>query len=138
MKSLLNALCVIFLFFILSPSCKKSSSIEPQSVIGKWNTQKDSTYAGVGYNNQKVIYSGKPDDYFNFTSDGHMCTRENSVLDTFSYTINSGSIIIPDFGYGDGISKGKIKSSSTNSLIISSGYLLTPGGIFGRTVYLNR
>ena len=138
MKSLLNALFVIFLFFILSPSCKKSSSIEPQSVIGKWKIQKDSTYAGVGYNNQKVIYLGQPDHYFNFTSDGHIYTRENSVLDTFSYTINSGSIIIPDFGYGDGTGKGKIQSSSTNSLIISSGYLLTPGGIFGRTVYLNR
>lgn len=138
MKSLLNSLFVIVSFFILLPSCKKSSSIESQSLIGKWNIEKDSIYTGVGNNNQKVVYSGKPDDYFNFTSDGHIYTRENSVLDTFSYAINSGSIIIPDFGFGDGIGKGKIKSSSTNSLIISSEYLLTPGGIFGRTVYLNR
>lgn len=135
MKSLSNSLFVIIIFFILLPSCKK---IGPESVIGKWNIQKDSTYAGVGIGNHQVIYSGQPDDYFNFTSDGHIYSMENSILDTLSYTISSDSVMIPDFGYGGGIGKGKIQSSSTHSLIISSGYFLTPGGIFGRTVYLKR
>jgi hypothetical protein len=137
MKSILILLFVI-VFFILLSSCKKSASIVPGSIVGKWNIQKDSIYTGVGNNNQKVIYSGQPDDYFNFTSDGNLYTRENSILDTLSYTINSDSVIIQDFGYGGGIGKGQFQSSATHSLIISSGYLLTPGGIFGRTVYLKR
>ncbi len=46
--------------------------------------------------------------------------------------------MISDFGYGGGVGTGKIKSSSTHSLIISSGNLITPGGVFGRTVSLKR
>jgi hypothetical protein len=61
-----------------------------------------------------------------------------SILDTLSYTISSGSVTIPDFGYGGGIGKGVIQSSSTHFLIISSGPIITPGGVFGRTVSLKR
>jgi hypothetical protein len=46
--------------------------------------------------------------------------------------------MISDFDNGGGIGKGKIQSSSTHSLIVSSGNLITPGGIFGRTVSLKR
>lgn len=138
MKSLLNPLFLIVVFLIFLSSCKKSSSLTLESIIGNWNIQRDSTYAGIGSGNHQVIYSGLPGDYFNFTSDGHIYYMENLIPDTLSYTVSSGSVIIPDFGYGGGIGKGKIQSSSTHSLIIGSGYLLTPGGIFGRTVYLKR
>jgi hypothetical protein len=138
MKSLLNSLFALVAFFILLPSCKKNSFITPESIIGKWHIQNDSTYSGVGSGNHKVIYSGKANDYFNFTSDGHVYIMENSILDTLSYTISSGSVIIPDFGYGGGMGKGVIQSSSTHSLIISSEYIITPGGVFGRTVSLKR
>lgn len=137
MKSLLNCLLFIFLFFILLPSCKKESSIIRESISGKWNIKKDSTYAGIGYNNHEVIYDGQPDDYFNFTSDGHIYTRENSVFDTLNYTINSDSIVIPDFGYSTGIGKAQFQASA-HSLTIATRYFFTPGGIFGRTIYLER
>ena len=138
MKSLLNSFFTIVVFIIFLPSCKKSASITPESIIGKWNIQLDSTYAGIGSNNHKVIYSGQPDGYFNFTSDGHIYSRENSILDTLSYTASSGSILIPDFGYGGAVGQGQFQSSSPHSLMISSAYMVTPGGIFGRTVYLKR
>ena len=135
MKSSLNSLFVIIVFFFFLSSCKK---IGPGSIIGKWSIQKDLTYVGVGSNNHSVTYSGQPDDYFNFTSDGRLYCRENSVLDTLSYTVSSGSVMIPNFGYGGGVGKGKIQSSSTHSLIISSANIITPGGVFGRTVSLKR
>lgn len=135
MKSSLNSLSQFIVFFIFLSSCKK---IGPESIIGKWNIQKDLTYVEVGSNNHSVTYSGQPDDYFNFTSDGHLYSSENSILDTLSYTVSSGSVMIPDFGYGGGVGKRKIQSSSTHSLIISSGNLITPGGVFGRTVSLKR
>jgi hypothetical protein len=135
MKSLLNLLYVFVVFFIFFSSCKK---VEPESIIGKWNIQRDSTYAGIGSNNHSVIYSAQPGDYFNFASDGHIYSRENSMLDTLSYTLSSGSVMISNFGYEGGVGTGKIKSSSTHSLIISAGNLITPGGVFRRTVSLKR
>lgn len=138
MKSLLNPLFLIVVFLIFLSSCKKSSPFTLDSIIGKWNIQRDSTSVGVGSGYHRVIYSGQPGDYFNFTPDGHIYSMENSILDTFSYTISSGSIMIPDFGYGGGVGKGRFQSSSDRSLTISSGYIITPGGIFGRTVSLKR
>ena len=138
MKPLLNPLFLIVVFLIFLSSCKKSSSITLESIIGKWNIQRDSTYAGIGSGNHQVIYSGRPGDYFNFTSGGHIYSMENSILDTLSYTISSDSVMIPDFGYGGGVGKGQFQSASTNSLIISSETIITPGGIFGRTVSLTR
>ena len=135
MKSLLNSLFVIVVFFIFLSSCKK---IVRESLVGKWNIQRDSTYVAVGSNNHKVIYSGQTDDYFNFTSDGHIYSRENSILDTLSYTVSSGSVMIPNFDDRGGVGIGKIQSASTHSLSISSRYLITPGGVFGRSVSLKR
>jgi hypothetical protein len=137
MKSLLNSILFIFIPFILFSSCKKESSIIRESISGKWNIKKDSTYAAIGYNNHEVIYYGQTHDYFNFTSDGHVYIRENSVLDNLTYNINSDSIVIPDFGYKNGIGKARFQSSA-HCLTITTGYFFTPGGIFGRTVYLER
>ncbi|MEO6837965.1 MAG: hypothetical protein ABI185_06230 [Ginsengibacter sp.] len=134
MKSLLNSL-FLFVVVIFLSSCKK---IGPESIIGKWNIQEDLTYVGVGSNNHSVSYAGQPDDYFNFTSDGHIYSRENSILDTLSYRVSSGSVMIPNFDDAGGVGKGEIKSSSTHSLSISSGTIITPGGAFGRTVSLKR
>lgn len=138
MKSLLNSLLVIAVLFIFVSSCKKNSTTTHESIIGKWNIQKDSTSIGVGSNNHLMNYDGKSGDYFNFSTDGHLYTNENSILDTLNYTINSDSIMILNFGYEGGVGKGLILFLSTHSLIISSGYLNTPGGVFGRTVYLYR
>lgn len=140
MKPLLNSFFLFVVFFIFLSSCKKISPITFKSISGKWNIQKDTTYPGVGIMNHQVVYSGQRGDYFNFTSDGHIYIRENSILDTLTYTISSDSITIPAFGdgAGNGVGKGQFQSPSTRSLIIRSEYMLTPGGILGRTVVLKR
>ncbi len=79
---------------------------------------------------------GRPGDYFNCSSDGHVYIMENSISDTLAYTADSDSILIENFGSGEG--KGKFKSALTKTLIITSGILMTPGGTFTRTVYLTR
>lgn len=137
MKSLLNSLIAIAVLLIFISSCKKSASNAPESIIGKWNIQKDSTYTGVGLGNHQVTYNGQTGDHFNFSSNGHIYSMENSILDTLSYSINSDSVMIPYF-VGDAVGKGLIAYPSIHTLIISSGYFLTPGGVFGRTVYLYR
>lgn len=136
MKSLLNSLLALVAFLIFNLSCQKNNNT-PTSILGKWNIQIDSTYTGVGAGNHQVTYYGQLGDYFNFSSDGHIYSSENSIRDTLSYSVSSDSIMIPYFG-GGGIGKGLITSASTHSLIISSGYFFTPGGTFGRTVYLTR
>ena len=109
----------------------------PVSIIGKWNIHSDSTYSGVGFTNHLVIYSGQPGDYFNFNNRGYVYTKENSILDTLRYSMSSDSIMIPDFRSG-GTGEGLIPSFATHALVIRSGFFLTPGGIFGRHVYLTR
>ncbi|HET7117572.1 MAG TPA: hypothetical protein VFI29_13835 [Hanamia sp.] len=134
MKSLLNLWPAIAVVLIFNLSCQKNNDT-PTSILGKWNIKIDSTYKGVGLGNHQVTYYGLPGDYFNFSTDGHLYTRENSILDTLNYTISSDSIIIPDFSGGE-VGKGLIAFPPGHSLIIRSGYFATPGGVFGRTVYL--
>jgi len=106
--------------------------------MGKWNIQIDTSFVGDGGLNHEVIYSEEPGDYFNFNSDGYVSTREDSILDTLTYTLSSDSILIKNFSSGY---EGKclFKSPSTNNIVISSGYYnFYGGGIFGRTIYLSR
>jgi hypothetical protein len=135
MKYFLNLLFIAAGLVVFELSCTKSNNIS-QSIIGKWNIQIDSFYVGVGLNNHKVAYVGQSSDYFNFSSDGHVYIKENSILDTLIYTLRSDSILLNNFG--SGIGKGKFQAGLSGDLIISSGYIYTPGGIFGRTVFLKR
>ncbi len=124
-------------------SCLKDSTLPYQSgsLIGKWNIVSDSTYVGVGYNNHPVDYAGKPGDYFNFTSNGIIYTKEGDVLDTLSYSLSADTgIVISSFGaILNGVpAVSKFKNFTDHSLIIASPVALTPGGIFSRKVYLSR
>jgi hypothetical protein len=121
--------------FMFGLSCTKSNDM-PKSIVGKWNIKIDSFYVGAGLSNHGVTYVGQSNDYFNFSSDGHVYIKENSVLDTLTYTLSSNSILVKNFGSGDG--KGEFQSLSTENMIIRSAYFYTPGGIFGRTVSLTR
>ena len=137
MKPFLNPLLVIAGLLIFNLSCKKNND-KPTSILGKWNIQIDSSFVGAFASNHEVIYSGKPGDYFNFNSDGHIYTKEDSILDTLTYTLSSDSILIKNFSSGY---EGKclFKSPSTHNIVISSGYFIFyGGGTFGRTIYLYR
>lgn len=137
MKPALNSLLVIAVLSIFNLSCNKNNDT-PTSIYGRWNIQIDSSFVGEGATNHEVIYSGKPGDYFIFNPDGHVYTKENSMLDTFTYTLSSDSILIKNFSSGY---EGKclFQSPSTHNIVISSGYFsFFGGGIFGRTIYLYR
>ena len=137
MKKFLNWLAAIAGLLIFTLSCKKNKET-PSSILGKWNIKIDTSFAGELASNHEVIYSGKPGDYFNFNSDGKVYIRENSLLDTLTYTVSSDSILIPNFNFAyEG--KCRFKSASTDTIVISTGYFVFFGaGTFGRTVYLYR
>jgi hypothetical protein len=135
MKPFLILLFMAIGLFMFALSCTKNNDM-PKSIAGKWNIKIDSFYVGAGLSNHGVTYIGQSTDYFNFSSDGHVYINENSVLDTLTYTLSSNSILVKNFGSGNG--KGVLQSPSTQTLIISSGYFYTPGGVFGRTVSLTR
>ena len=137
MKKFLNLLLLITGLLIFNLSCKKNSD-SPNSILGKWNIQIDTFFVGEGASNHERIYYGQLGDYFDFNSDGHLYTRENSVVDTLDYTLSSDSIIIQNFSDGY---EGKclFKSPSAHNIVISSGYFnFFGGGTFGRSIYLFR
>src|ERR1700721_2129674 len=80
-----------FLAFLLNfTACTKSakslrSTGDEQLGAGDWNLVSDSTFEGVAQNNHAVDYTGQLGDYFSFTTDGHVYTREGGVLDTLTY-----------------------------------------------------
>jgi hypothetical protein len=97
-----------------------------------------------------LLKVGQLGDYFSFTTDGHVYTREGGVLDTLTYKMVSDStIIISDFGFiANGVSPtDTIKGLGANSLttastgqtiVIESPWFPTPGGLFWRKVTLSR
>ncbi len=149
-----------FLALLLNlAACKKSaksaiSTENEQPEAGKWNLVTDSTFEGVGYNNHPVDYSGMPGDYFSFTTDGHVYTRERGVLDTLIYKVVSDStIIISDFGLiingvpdtssitglvADSLTTNNGMVTTAQTIVIKSPFFPTPGGEFGRKVTLSR
>jgi len=135
MKPFLNSIFFILGVLILGTSCTKKNDA-PTSILGKWNIKIDSSFTGGGFANHEASYVGQAGDFFNFNSDGYIYIKENSIFDTLNYTLSSGSLMVQNFGYGEG--KCQVSSSTTNSLKISSGYFTTPNGEFGRTVYLTR
>jgi hypothetical protein len=151
----LSLVSLSFLAFLLNltactKSAKPSLSTENEQLgAGDWNLVTDSTFEGVAQNNHAVDYTGRPGDYFSFTTDGHVYTREGEVLDTLTYKVVSDStIIISDFGV---IANGVPDTSTITGLTVNNGlditgqtiviespFFLTPGGEFWRKVTLSR
>lgn len=118
-----------------------SVNFSEASIAGNWNIVTDSTYAGAGYSNHPVNYTGQPGDYFNITTSGVIYTKEGSQLDTLSYQIKGDTaIIISTFGATvNGVPAiSHIKNLSQTTLVIASPVFLTPGGVFSRKVALSR
>jgi hypothetical protein len=139
MKPFLNLLLVFvgLLLFMVNLSCKKSND-SFTTILGKWNIKIDTFFVGGLASNYEVIYSGKSGDYFNFSSNGKVYIMENSISDTFIYTLKSDSVLIQNFNSGY---QGKclFHSPSTHNIVISTGYyIFYGGGEFGRATYLYR
>ncbi|HEY2581958.1 MAG TPA: hypothetical protein VGI43_09130 [Mucilaginibacter sp.] len=122
-------------------ACKKDgTNFNTSSLVGKWNVVSDSTFAGVGSTNHPVDYHGQPGDYFDFRTDGHVYTKEGTVLDTLSYNIVSNTgIIIQSFGITlNGVPETSNVTFNAHGAVIDAPTIFTPGGAFGRKVTLSR
>ncbi len=138
MKAKYTLLIPVSLMLFLN-ACKKQPV--QASILGKWIILSDSTYVGVGANNHPVNYTGVAGDYFDFRNDGFAYTKEGPVLDTLSYKLVSNtSMIIEDFGaILNGVPEtSSINKLTTHELLIAAPRVITPGGVFGRTVHLSR
>jgi hypothetical protein len=123
-------------------ACKKDgNNTNPSSIAGKWNIVSDSTYSGVGLGNHPVNYVGQPGDYFDFTTNGTVYTKEGTILDTLTYRIVSDkTIVISPFSIIlNGVPETSyITTFTARSLVINAPRVLTPGGVFGRKISLSR
>ena len=130
-------------------SCTRNIASGPVSTItGNWSIVFDSTYSGVGTQNHAAVYTGQPGDYFNFSTDGHVYTKEGNILDTLKYSLLSAStIIIDSFGLTlNGVPETSNITFQTFSDIsvtvhqatIDAPIEPTPAGEFGRKVVLRK
>lgn len=120
--------------------CKKDNT-NPSSIAGKWNIVSDSTFTGVGIGNHAVNYSGHPGDYFNFSINGTLYTKEGTILDTLTYrNVSDTAIIISSFGViVNGVPEtSRITTFTAHNLVINAPRINTPGGSFGRKITLSR
>jgi hypothetical protein len=113
---------------------------------GYWSLVSDSTFEGVGYNNHAVNYTGQAGDYFNFSTNSNVYTKEGTVMDTLTYKIVSATdVIITDFidtctitGLGGNSLTANNGDGTTQTIVIASPLFETPGGVFWRKVTLSR
>jgi hypothetical protein len=136
-------------------SCTKNTASGPNilhsipvtTITGNWNLVYDSTYSGVGTQNHAAVYTGQPGDYFNFSTDGHVYTKEGNTLDTLKYSLlSANTIIIDSFGLAlNGVPETSNISyqtltdpASMHLVIIDAPMEPTPAGEFGRKVVLRK
>lgn len=138
MKKAIFYTASIFIALILF-SCKRTVENDFSGITGKWKIAVDSSYVGVGLANHAVVYYGNSADYFQFNSDGKLTIREGSTVRTVTYTLTSvATIDITSFIEGSDLDRHCQLQLTTGTAVISTGFSYTPGGIFGRKVYLFR
>lgn len=146
---MLSFLVTLIYLTACTKSTGSSNNNESTGINGKWNLVSDSTFKGVGTSNHPVDYIAVAGDYFTFDANGHVYTRENTVLDTLTYRLVSDTtILISDFGFIiDGVPDTSTVSGfrATNglnitvqTLVLESPFFATPGGAFWRKVTLSR
>ena len=123
-------------------SCNKDSVEENGNLLtGKWSIITDTTYSGVGAGNHPVSYTGKPDDYLDFNTNGILYIMESGRLNSLSYTsVSDNIVVINSFlsdgsGYGDTCS---VTDLTMHNAVISTIILASPGGTLGRKVHLSK
>ena len=109
MKNIIPSLSLLFLALLFG-SCSKNG-IEANALIGRWNIVNDSSALLnlPGHN-----YYGTAKDYFEFTTDGILYTKEGDYLDTANYTLANDTLNVVQL-YG----KPPIQTA------MSSGYIVT-------------
>ncbi len=120
----------------------KAAILNNTAVVGKWNVVSDTSYAGVNTGGNPSIHTGQAGDYFDFSTDGHVYTKEGPVLDTLNYSlVSSGEINIAPFGpidNGPDELISHIITLTAHNATIASPLGETPGGPVKRVVNLSR
>jgi hypothetical protein len=118
-------------------ACKKDGKTNPGSIVGKWNIVSLSTYG--------VNYTGQPGDYYDFTADGTLHTKEGTGLSTYNYTFTKmpgdSTITMTIPGNTEALPLwGRITTFTAHSLIINGPYPVSPGGSItvGNSIILSR
>ncbi|MGI4728986.1 MAG: hypothetical protein ACRYGB_10480 [Janthinobacterium lividum] len=150
MKNLTKSGLVLILVVVLL-SCRKNPqetmTICPEpigstaTVIGKWKIVTDSNFVGAGFTNHELNYAGQAGDYFEFSSDGKLYSKEGIKMDTSVYQLTSDTtILIPSFGVtANGVTQtSRLTNFTATHLTITAHTVNTPGGLFGRKVNLSR
>jgi hypothetical protein len=126
-----------------------SNQSESSAPANAWNLVTDSTFEGVGLGNHAVDYTGVSGDYFSFSTDGYVYTREGTLLDTLTYQMFSDSSVIishfgiilngiPDTSIITGLTGTLDSGNAADTIVIESPFVITPGGEFWRKVTLSR
>jgi hypothetical protein len=141
---------VIFLnLMACTKTAGPSNEYGTADLTGKWNLVSDSTFEGAGSSNHPVDYTGEAGDFFSFSTNGNVYTKEGSVLDTLIYKmVSDTSIIISDFGLIvngipdtstiSGLTANNGLGITVQTIVIESPFFNTPGGEFWRKVTLRR
>jgi hypothetical protein len=142
-------LAVLLYLTACTKTAVPSNEYGTANLTGKWNLVNDSTFEGAGSSNHPVDYTGEVGDYFSFSANGYVYTKEGSVLDTLTFRmVSDTSIIISDFGLivngipdtstVTGLTANNGLGLKVQTIVIESPFFLTPGGEFWRKVTLNR
>ena len=129
---------------IFLSSCKKDVIYNHDgkvTLVGKWHVISDSSFSNAGIHNHPVNYKGQADDYFDFRADSNLYIKEGSTLDTLHYSVTSDTTMVIDAfgGIMNGVEETSFVTNLTaHSLTITAPILITPGGLFGRRVDLNK
>jgi hypothetical protein len=120
LKAFLILTILLFGFY----ACKKTDNTNPGtgSVVGRWNV--------VNVETGGVNHAGQAGDYFEFTANGALYTKEGKALDTFTYAMRADTAIVmtpPPITQGLSLF-GSITTFTAHSLIINGPYPISPGG----------
>ncbi len=143
-------LILIPFFVFVHFSCSKDLNNRNvlQRISGKWNIKVDSFSVGAGATNHLQAYIGRESDYFIFNSNSILYIKEGSQYITSAYHVTSDSTMtVTNNSSGRNNDNNFLNNDSTffnirnltdHTLTITAGFYLTPGGAFGRVVYLWR
>jgi hypothetical protein len=134
---------------IQNTTIKHSIPFTGIEIIGKWLvvSEVDTTnFWGMWSNKPTVIntYTGKPGDYYNFTSGGVMYSNINNSRDTQYYKVSNDSILFR-YAYYDvnlkldsGYKPGFTISQFTGSTCTLYSFMITPETAGSATIKLSR
>jgi hypothetical protein len=118
----LKNLLIAFFVFSLLAGCKKDNHKNATPVlVAKWNLVTDYTANHLAQTN---TYTGVPEDYFDFRSNGKCYIKEGNQYDTLTYAITSDTTIsIHPFAFNNAA----YYSSQSNPLTLHAATITSAG-----------